>query len=130
MKILGYLYYMYQKSGINLDSNLFYSSLFYQLNKIDNMTLIDFFIKNKIIPINERLGIYFIIRANGFKDSNKYNECFNIGLDILLHENKYDDKIIIQIAEEFINNKKYSDCFNLICDNYFQRFLPVNKLKK
>lgn len=130
LKILGYLYYMYQKSGINLDSNLFYSSLFYQLNKIDNMTLIDFFIKNKIIPINERLGIYFIIRANGFKDSNKYNECFNIGLDILLHENKYDDKIIIQIAEEFINNKKYSDCFNLICDNYFQRFLPVNKLKK
>ena len=76
-------------------------------------------IKNKIFPITEKLGVYFILRSKSFKDIDKYKYCFNIGIDILLNENKYDDKTIKEISEEFFNNKEFSQVFNLLSDAYF-----------
>ena len=122
IKILGYLYNIYTKQNINLDINLFYSSIFCQLNKIDNMIIIEEIIKNRIIPINERLGTYFIIRAKCFNDIEKYKQCFYIGVDILLNENKYNDNVIKEITEELINKNEYFKAFNLITESYFQKY--------
>ena len=122
IKILGYLYNIYTKQNINLDINLFYSSIFCQLNKIDNMIIIEEIIKNRIIPINERLGTYFIIRAKCFNDIEKYKQCFYIGVDILLNENKYNDNVIKEISEELINKNEYFKAFNLITESYFQKY--------
>ena len=128
IKILGYLYHIYNINNINLDINLFYSSLFCHLNKIDNLMVMEYIIRNKIIPLNEKLGIYFIIRAKGFNDKEKYQKCSNIGIDILLNENKYNDNIIKQITEEFININEYSNAFNLISDSYFQKYNNHNQI--
>ena len=113
-----------------MDSNLFYSTLFNQLNKIDNINIIEYFIKNKIIPTSEKLGLYYLIRTKGIKDFEKYKEFYNIVIDILVNENIYDDNIIKQIAGELIDNKDFSESFELICDNYFQEFHPMNKIQK
>ena len=130
IKILGCLYTIYIKQNINIDINLFYSSIFCQLNKIDDMNIIEQIIKNKIIPINERLGIYFIIRAKCFNDIKKYKQCFYIGIDILFNENNYNDNVIKQITEELINKNEYSKAFNLIADSYFQKYKSPNQIIK
>ena len=130
IKILGSLYNIYSKYNINLDINLFYSSLFCHLNKIDDLNIIEFIIKNRIIPINEKLGTYFIIRAKGFKNKEKYNQCYNIGVDILLNENKYDDNAIKEISIELINKNKYYQICELIYESYFQKYISPNKSKK
>ena len=39
---------------------------FTQLNKIDDLNFFEFVVKNKFIPINEKIGIYFIMRAKSF----------------------------------------------------------------
>ena len=94
IKILSYFYHIYNSNNIYLVIDLFYSSLFCQLNKIDNFYLIENLIKNRMIPINEKLGVYLIMRAKRFKDIYQYNYCYRIGIDILLSENKIDDNII------------------------------------
>ena len=121
IKILSYFHHIYNSNNIILDIDLFYSSIFYQLNKIDNFYQIESLIKNGMIPINEKLGVYFIMRAKRFKDINQYNYCYNIGIDILLNENKIDDNIIKGIIEDFLKRNKFSDTFNLIADSYFQK---------
>ena len=121
IKILSYFYYIYNSNNIYLDIDLFYSSLFCQLNKIDNFYLIENLIKNRMIPINEKLGVYLIMRAKRFKDIYQYNYCYRIGIDILLSENKIDDNIIKNIIEDFLKINKFSDTFNLIADTYFQK---------
>ena len=90
--------------------------------------VMEYIIRNKIIPLNEKLGIYFIIRAKGFNDKEKYQKCSNIGIDILLNENKYNDNIVKQIVEEFININEYSNAFNLISDSYFQKYKNHNQI--
>ena len=86
------------------------------------MIIIEEIIKNRIIPINERLGTYFIIRAKCFNDIEKYKQCFYIGVDILLNENKYNDNVIKEISEELINKNEYFKAFNLITESYFQKY--------
>ena len=100
VKILSYFYHIYKSNNICLDIDLFYSSLFYQLNKIDSFYQIENLIKNRMIPINEKLGVYLIMRAKRFKDNYQYNYCYNIGIDILLSENKIDGNIIKEIVED------------------------------
>ena len=121
IKILSYFYHIYNSNNIYLDIDLFYSSLFCQLNKIDNFYLIENLIKNRMIPINEKLGVYLIMRAKRFKDIYQYNYCYRIGIDILLSENKIDDNIIKNIIEDSLKINKFSDTFNLIADTYFQK---------
>ena len=74
-----------------------------------------------MIPINEKLGVYLIMRAKRFKDIYQYNYCYRIGIDILLSENKIDDNIIKNIIEDSLKINKFSDTFNLIADTYFQK---------
>ena len=121
LKILGRLYNIYFFHNIYLDINLYYSTLFCFLNKIDNLNIMEYIIKNKIIPINKELGNYFLIRAKGFKDLDldKYKHCYNIGIDILMNENNYDEKLIKNISEELINNGENSQAFNLLYDSFF-----------
>ena len=121
IKILSYFYHIYNSNNIYLDIDLFYSSLFCQINKIDNFYLIENLIKNRMIPINEKLGVYLIMRAKRFKDIYQYNYCYRIGIDILLNENKIDDNIIKNIIEDSLKINKFSDTFNLIADTYFQK---------
>ena len=127
LKILGNLYNIYSFHNIYLDINLYYSILFCFLNKIDNMNIIEYLIKNKIIPINKDLGNYFIIRAKRFNDLEKYKQCYNIGIDILMNENQYDEKLIEKISTELINNGDNSQAFNLLYDTFFDEF---NKQKE
>ena len=121
VKILSYFYHIYKSNNIFLDIDLFYSSLFYQLNKIDSFYQIENLIKNRMIPINEKLGVYLIMRAKRFKDNYQYNYCYNIGIDILLSENKIDDNIIKEIVENSLKNNNILDAVNLIADTYFQK---------
>ena len=121
VKILSYFYHIYKSNNICLDIDLFYSSLFYQLNKIDSFYQIENLIKNRMIPINEKLGVYLIMRAKRFKDNYQYNYCYNIGIDILLSENKIDGNIIKEIVEDSLKKNNILDAVNLIADTYFQK---------
>ena len=101
--------------------NLFYASLFSQLNKADDINVVEFVIKDKIMPINENIGIYFIMKAKSFKDKEKYKKFFNLGFDILMNDCKNFDNNIIEILKD-INNDDYLEFSEFILNFLFHNY--------
>ena len=126
IKILCYLFFLYKRFHFDWNINLFYASLFGQLNKTDDFGLIEYVIKNKIIPINDKMAIYFIMRAKCFKDKEKYSKCFNLGFDILLNELKSDETNIKEIFDIINKNDDFMEIYEMILNFYFRSSL-INK---
>ena len=119
IKALCYLFHLYEKYEFDWNINLFYASLFAQLNKTDDIYLIEYVIKNKIIPINEKIGMYFIMKAKSIiNDKIRSKKFFNLGIDILMSESKDFDNNILEILKDFnnINNNYFEETFELIFD--------------
>lgn len=123
IKALCYLFFLYKKFNFEWNINLFYASLFGQLNKTDDFGLIEYVIKNRIIPLNDKIGIYFIMRAKCFKDKEKYKKCFNLGFDILMNELKYDEFNINDILDIFNKNDDFMEIYEMILNSYFRNSL-------
>ena len=126
IKALCYLFFLYKRFNFEWNINLFYASLFGQLNKTDDFGLIEYVIKNKIIPINDKMGIYFIMRAKCFKDKEKYNKCFNLGFDILMNELNQDEFNINEILDIINKNDDFMEIYEMILNFYFRNSL-INK---
>ena len=126
IKALCYLFFLYKRFNFEWNINLFYASLFGQLNKTDDFGLIEYVIKNKIIPINDKMGIYFIMRAKCFKDKEKYNKCFNLGFDILMNELNQDEFNINEIFDIINKNDDFMEIYEMILNFYFLNSL-INK---
>ena len=126
IKALCYLFFLYKRFNFEWNINLFYASLFGQLNKTDDFGLIEYVIKNKIIPINDKMGIYFIMRAKCFKDKEKYNKCFNLGFDILMNELNQDEFNINDIFDIINKNDDFMEIYEMILNFYFRNSL-INK---
>ena len=126
IKALCYLFFLYKRFNFKWNINLFYASLFGQLNKTDDFGLIEYVIKNKIIPINDKMGIYFIMRAKCFKDKEKYNKCFNLGFDILMNESKQDEFNVNDIFDIFNKNDNLIEIYEMILNFYFSNS-SINK---
>ena len=118
IKTLCYMFFLYKKVNFDMNINLFYASLFGQLNKTDDICLIEYVIKNKIIPINDKMGIYFMMRAKCFKDQEKYKRCYNLGLDILMNELNSEEININELLESF-NKKDFMEIYEMILNIYF-----------
>ena len=103
IKALCYLFHLYEKYEFDWNINLFYASLFAQLNKTDDIYLIEYIIKNKIIPINEKMGMYFIMKAKSIiNEKIRSKKFFHLGIDILMSESKDFDNNILEILKDFI----------------------------
>ena len=72
-------------------------------------------IKNKVIPINKKLGLYLVDRAKYINDKEKRNLAFKLGIEILLDE----DENIDDVLYELIDEEKYAQGINIITDFYF-----------
>ena len=118
IKTLSYLFHLYKKYEFDWNINLSYASLFAQMNKIDDIYLIEYIIKNKIIPINEKMGIYFIMKAKSFKDKEKYQKFFNLGIDILMNGSNSVDNNIFEFLRDF-NNNDFIEAFEFILNLFF-----------
>ena len=125
IKALCYLFYLYKKYEFDWNINLFYASLFAQMNKTDDICLIEYVIKNKIIPINEKMGIYFVMKAKSFKDKEKYQKFFNLGIDILMNVSKSFDNNILEILKD-INYIDYIEVFELVLNIFFHKSAKYN----
>ena len=121
IKALCYMFHLYKKYELDLNMNLFYASLFSQLNKADDINVVEFVIKDKIMPINENIGIYFIMKAKSFKDKEKYQKFFNLGFDILMNDCKNFDNNIIEILKD-INNDDYLEFSEFILNFLFHNY--------
>ena len=119
IKALCYMFHLYEKYNFNLNINLFYASLCAQLNKVDDIKEIEFMIKNKIIPINENMGIYFIMKAKSFKDKKIHKKFFNLGFDILMNECTNFDNNLFEIIKD-INNDDYLEFYEVMLNILFQ----------
>lgn len=130
IKILCTIYNICNLQKIIIDNDLLYSCIFFQLNKIKELSLIEFIIKNGMIPINEKLGIYLLSRSKTFNNKLDCEKCYNIGLEILFNEtndkigNENENKngvinnIIKEIIREYINEEKFLECIDLIYEKY------------
>ena len=125
IKALCYLFYLYKKYEFDWNINLFYASLFAQMNKTDDICLIEYVIKNKIIPINEKMGIYFVMKAKSFKDKEKYQKFFNLGIDILMNVSKSFDNNILEILKD-INYIDYIEVFEFVLNIFFHKSAKYN----
>ena len=94
------VYNGYAKKNIPIDKDVFISALFYQLNKTDDFSKLDFMIKNKVIPVNKNLGLYLIDRSKTIEDIEKKNLSLNLGIEILLSENENIDDVLYELIEE------------------------------
>ena len=119
LKALCYMFYLYNKYDFDWNINLFYASIFTQLNKIDDVNFFEFVVKNKFIPINEKIGIYFIMRAKSFNKKEKYERCFNLGIDILMNECQYGENNINDIIQN-INSNNFIESFDIIFNVFFK----------
>jgi hypothetical protein len=116
IKALCYLFHLYKKYEFDWNINLFYASLFAQLNKIDDIYLIEYIIKNQVIPVNEKIGMYFIMKAKSIiNEKIRSKKFFNLGIDILMSESKDFDNNILEILKDF-NNNYFEETFELIFD--------------
>ena len=73
-------------------------------------------IKHQIFPINEKLGVYFLFVAEKFNDENKKKYLFNLGVDILLNQNKVSEYITKEIIIKLMSNEDYSHAFFLLSE--------------
>lgn len=120
------VYNGYEKKNIPIDKDVFISALFYQLNKTDDFSKLDFMIKNKVIPVNKNLGLYLIDRSKTIEDIEKKNLSLNLGIEILLSENENIDDVLYELIEE----KKFEESINIITDYYFGYSYKLDKKNK
>ena len=120
------VYNGYAKKNIPIDKDVFISALFYQLNKTDDFSKLDFMIKNKVIPVNKNLGLYLIDRSKTIEDIEKKNLSLNLGIEILLSENENIDDVLYELIEE----KKFEESINIITDYYFGYSYKLDKKNK
>ena len=115
LKIMIIIYNEYKKLPITIDQDVFISTLFYQLNKIDDYSKLDFIIKNFSVPINNKLGLYFIDRSKFFNDPKKKEISFNLGIQLLLADRNNLNQVLIELIDE----KKYFECIDEAVDSSF-----------
>ena len=126
LQLMITVYYEYEKNKIPVDKDVFISALFYQLNKTDDFTRLDLMIKNKVIPVNKKLGLYLVDRAKYINDREKRNLAFTLGIEILLDE----DENIDDVLYELIDEEKFNESINIITDFYFGYSYKVDKKNK
>ena len=126
LQLMITVYYEYEKNKIPVDKDVFISALFYQLNKTDDFTRLDLMIKNKVIPVNKKLGLYLVDRAKYISDREKRNLAFTLGIEILLDE----DENIDDVLYELIDEEKFNESINIITDFYFGYSYKVDKKNK
>ena len=127
LQIMITVYYEYTKKNIPIDKDVFISALFYQLNKTDDFSRLDFMIKNNVIPVNKNLGLYLIDRSKNIEDKEKKNLSLNLGIEILLSENENIDDVLFELIDE----KKFDESINIIIDYYFgYRYILDKKIKR
>ena len=115
LQVMITVYNEYEKKNIPIDKDVFISALFYQLNKTEDFSLLDFMIKNKSIPVNKNLGLYLIDRSKTIVNKEKKNLALTLGIEILLSENENIDDVLYELIEE----EKYEESINIITDYYF-----------
>ena len=127
LQIMITVYYEYTKKNIPIDKDVFITALFYQLNKTDDFSRLDFMIKNKVIPVNKNLGLYLIDRSKTIENKEKKNISLNLGIEILLSENENIDDVLFELIDE----KKFDESINIIIDYYFgYRYIIDKKIKR
>ena len=126
LQLMITVYNEYEKNKIPVDKDVFISALFYQLNKTDDFTILDLMIKNKVIPVNKKLGLYLVDRAKYINDREKRNLAFTLGIEILLDE----DENIDDVLYELIDEEKFDQSINIITDFYFGYSYKVDKKNK
>ena len=117
VQFMGIIYNLYQTNNIKVDNDIFISTLFYHLNQIKDFTFYESLFKNGLIPLNHKLGLFLIDRANypvtEQKDKSIKNEkdmLFNNGIENLMEK----EDGIYEAIEELMKNEKYSECFDLV----------------
>lgn len=126
LQLMITVYNVYEKNKIPVDKDVFISALFYQLNKTDDFTILDLMIKNKVIPVNKKLGLYLVDRAKYINDREKRNLAFTLGIEILLDE----DENIDDVLYELIDEEKFDESINIITDFYFGYSYKADKKNK
>ena len=131
VQFMGIIYNLYQTNNIKVDNDIFISTLFYHLNQIKDFTFYESLFKNGLIPINHKLGLFLIDRANypvaEKKENNTKNErdmLFNDGIENLMEK----EDGISEAIEELMKNEKLFDCFDLV--SYYLCEKKLNKRGK
>ena len=126
LQVMITVYSEYEKKNISIDKDVFISALFYQLNKTEDFSRLDFMIKNKVIPVNKNLGLYLIDRSKTIVDKEKKYLSLSLGIEILLSENENIDDVLF----ELIGEEKYEESINIITDYYFGYSYKLDKKNK
>ena len=119
IKALCYMFHLYNKYDFDLNDNLFYASLFGQLNKTDDLVLLEYLVKNEIIPVNEKIGIYLLMKASNFNDKVRYKKCFGLGIDILVNAFQYTENNIDDVLEH-INSNNQIETFDIFFKIFYK----------
>ena len=123
---MGILYNLYEKNNIPIDNDIFVSTLFYQINLVNDFPFLEIGFKNKLIPKNNKLGMYLIDKAIHTKNIiTDWEKIFDLGIENLL----LNEEGLGQAIDELFENNKYFDCFDLIIDFYTKINLQKNEDK-
>ena len=114
VQFMGIIYNLYQTNNIKIDNDIFISTLFYHLNQIKDFSFFESISKNGLIPLNYKLGLYFIDKAaylSNEKDNKietkKKNEIdekdiiFNYGIENLMEK----DENLGEVVDELMKNE-------------------------
>ena len=124
---MGILYKLYETNNIPTDNDIFVSTLFYQLNLVKNFSFLESGFKNKLIPKNNKLGMFLIDKATHNKNEiHDWNKIFDLGIENLIEK----EEGIGEAVDELLENKKYFDCFELINDYYTKENLKKEENNK
>ena len=137
VQFMGIIYNLYQTNNIKVDNDIFISTLFYHLNQIKDFSFFESISKNGLIPLNYKLGLYFIDKAaylSNEKDNKietkKKNEIdekdiiFNYGIENLMEK----DENLGEVVDELMKNEKYIECADLV--SYYLCEQNLNKQGK
>ena len=127
IQFMGILYKLYETNNIPTDNDIFVSTLFYQLNLVKNFSFLESGFKNKLIPKNNKLGMFLIDKATHNKNEiQDWNKIFNLGIENILEK----EEGIGEAVDELLENKKDFDCFELINDYYTKENLKKEENNK
>ena len=126
IQLMGVLCKLYEGSNISIDNDIFVSTLFYQLNLVKNFNFLESGFKNKLIPKNNKLGLYLIYKTTHAKNEiYDWEKVFDMAIDNLMEK----EEGLGEAADELLKNERDFDCFELINDYFTEMNLKGNENK-
>ena len=134
VQFMGVIYSLYKQNKIQVDDDIFISTVYFHLNQIHKFTSLESMLRNGLIPLNYQLGMFLVDKTIyhniQYSSNNDKNMILEYGIQNLMEKK---DEGIYEIVKILFTNNKDFECFDMVSnylyEKYYQNIGKYGKIK-